>query len=290
MGSDTPIAEVGIIGGSGLYRLGTLEGARTVEVTTPFGAPSGPVTVGELGGRRVAFLPRHGVGHRLGPAQIPARANIHALRGLGVTQVVAVSAVGSLSEKLAPGDLVVPDQVVDRTHGRPSSFFGDGLVVHVGLADPFCSRLRPLLADAAREGDATVHDTATYLCMEGPAFSTRAESRLHRSWGLDIVGMTAMPEAKLAREAELCYVSLALVTDYDCWYEGHDDVSAGLVADVMRRNVAAAGAVLERLAPRLEPTDCSCRHALDGAVLTDPAVVPEEVRDRVRLLLGDRLG
>ena len=267
-----------------------LDDPRSLTVTTPYGEPSGPITVGELAGRRVAFVPRHGVGHRLTPAEVPARANIYALRQLGVRDVVAVSAVGSLAEKIAPGDLVVPDQVVDRTHGRPASFFGAGLVVHVAMADPFCRRLREPLLAAARQSTATVHDSVGYLCMEGPQFSTRAESELHRAWGLGVVGMTAMPEAKLAREAELCYASLALVTDYDCWYDGHEEVSAGLVAEVMRRNVATAVTVLERLVPLLErEADCSCRHALDGAVLTDPAVITAETRSRVGLLLGDRL-
>jgi 5'-methylthioadenosine phosphorylase len=290
-GSDSPAADIGIIGGSGLYRLEMFEGARTVEVSTPFGRPSGPVTVGEVGGRRVAFLPRHGVGHHIDPSHLPSQANIYALRSLGVREVVAVSAVGSLAEKLVPGDLVVPDQIVDRTRGgRPASFFGDGIVVHVGLADPFCDRLRGLVLTAGRLGDATVHDSATYLCMEGPQFSTRAASELHRSWGLGIVGMTAMPEAALAREAEVCYASLALVTDYDCWYEGHESVTADLVADVMRRNVAAAGEVLARLVPQLDGgAGCPCQHALDGAVMTDPAVITAEVRARVGLLLGDRI-
>jgi 5'-methylthioadenosine phosphorylase len=283
-------AEIGVIGGSGLYQLGMLTDPQTIEISTPYGSPSGPITIGELAGRRVAFLPRHGVGHRLGPSQLPARANIYALRRLGVREVVAVSAVGSLSEKIAPGDLVVPDQIVDRTHGlRPASFFGDGLVVHVGMADPFCPRLREPLLTAARQGEATVHDSVTYLCMEGPQFSTRAESELHRSWGLGIVGMTALPEAKLAREAELCYVSLALVTDYDCWHDRHEDVTATLVAEVMSRNVAAAGAVLERLVPRLDGGEgCPCQHALEGAVLTDPAVVTPEVRAKVALFLSGR--
>jgi 5'-methylthioadenosine phosphorylase len=289
-GSDSTTADIGIIGGSGFYSLAMLDGGRTIEVATPFGQPSGPVTVRELAGRRVAFLPRHGVGHRLDPSHLPSRANIYALRSLGVREVVAVSAVGSLAEKIAPGDLVVPDQIVDRTGGgRPASFFGEGLVVHVGLADPFCGRLRALLLDAAQSGPATVHDSVTYLCMEGPRFSTRAESELHRSWGLGVVGMTAIPEAALAREAELCYASLALVTDYDCWYQGHESVTADLVAEVMRRNVAGAGEVLAQLVPRLNGgAGCPCQHALDGAVMTDPAVITAEVWAQVGLFLRGR--
>ncbi|MBX7265778.1 S-methyl-5'-thioadenosine phosphorylase [Micromonospora sp. Llam7] len=288
--SQDSTAEIGIIGGSGLYQLDMLDDPELIMPTTPFGEPSGPITVGALAGRRVAFLPRHGVGHRLMPSEIPVLANLYALRALGVRQVFAVSAVGSLSEKYAPGDLVVPDQIVDRTRGkRPTSFFGSGLVAHVAMADPFCDRLRgDLLAAAAAVGQVNVADGGTYCCIEGPRFSTRAESELYRSWGMGIIGMTAVPEAGLAREATLCYANLCLVTDYDCWHESEDSVTAELVADTMRRNVEAAGRVLrEALAIVEVAADCDCRHALAGAVLTDPAQVMPELRARLGLLLGD---
>jgi 5'-methylthioadenosine phosphorylase len=292
MGTPQPRAAVGVIGGSGLYRLGALTDTETVDISTPFGDPSAPLVIGTLAGTRVAFVPRHGLGHRLTPSEIPARANLYALKSLGVRQVVAVSAVGSLAEKYAPGDLVVPEQIVDRTKGlRPASFFDRGLVAHVAMADPFCGQLRRDLLDAAGGVGATVHDGSTYLCIEGPQFSTRAESELYRAWGMGIIGMTAVPEAALAREAELCYATLALVTDYDCWHEAEESVSASLVAETMARNIAAAGAVLQRLVVAIDPLrDCECHHCLDGAMLTDASAVTPEVRRRLGLLLGDRLG
>jgi 5'-methylthioadenosine phosphorylase len=286
-------AEIGIIGGSGLYDLEVLEGREEIRVATPYGDPSDSLVVGMVAGRRVAFVPRHGRGHGLAPAEIPVRANIYALKLLGVGRVVSVSAVGSLREDFAPGHLVVPDQLVDRTRGdRPSSFFGDGLVVHVPFAEPYCERLRRRLADAARRvGRTTVHDAGTYCCMEGPQFSTRAESELHRRLGMDLIGMTALPEAKLAREAELCYAALALVTDYDCWYPEHESVTADMVAEVMRRNTAAAQdsivALVESLA---EDRDCPCDSVLAHAILTDREAVPEAVRERTKLLVGKYLG
>jgi 5'-methylthioadenosine phosphorylase len=282
-------AEIGIIGGSGLYHLSSLTDVTTVEVSTPYGDPSDTLVLGTLAGRRVAFIPRHGAGHRLAPAEIPARANIYALKKLGVRQVVSVSAVGSLREDVAPGDLLVPDQIVDRTSGlRRSSFFGDGLVVHVPFADPYCDSLRRSLVDAARGAtEATVHDGGTYCCMEGPQFSTKAESALHRSWGMDVIGMTAVPEAKLAREAEMCYAGLVLVTDYDCWYPEHGSVTADMVSEMMRRNGAAARSTLTRLAETLPPEPkCACQEALANAIITDRAAVPAAVRERVRLLAG----
>ncbi|GAA4185863.1 S-methyl-5'-thioadenosine phosphorylase [Streptosporangium oxazolinicum] len=273
---------IGVIGGSGLYDLPGLTAVEEVRLGSPYGEPSGPLMAGTLAGRRVVFLSRHGRGHTLSPAEVPARANIHALKSVGVRQIVSVSAVGSLREELAPGDVVVPDQIVDRTRGtRASTFFGGGVVAHVSFADPFCARLRPLLAEAARSAGARTHDTGTYCCVEGPQFSTRAESDLYRSWGMDVIGMTALPEAKLAREAELCYVGLALVTDYDCWRR--DDpgtVSAHAVADVMRRNVDLAREAVVRLVERL-PDDftCPCQEALGDAVMTGPEVaVPGHAR------------
>jgi 5'-methylthioadenosine phosphorylase len=285
-------AEIGVIGGSGLYDLDALADPRQIRVVTPYGDPSDALVVGTLSGRTVAFLPRHGRHHRIAPSQVPARANIYALKSLGVRQVVSVSAVGSLRADYAPGDLVIPDQIVDRTREvRASTFFDDGVVVHVPLADPYCGLVRELLATAARgSGSVTVHETGAYCCIEGPQFSTRAESELYRSWGLDIIGMTALPEAKLAREAELCYAGLALVTDYDCWRTGFAGVSAAAVAEVMRSNNAAAAATLAALAPELPgDAECACHAALADAVITPVDTIPEAVRQRMQLLLGKYL-
>ena len=278
--------ELGVIGGSGLYGLAGLANQREVDLSTPYGKPSDPIVVGELAGRRVAFLARHGRGHRITPSEVPAVANIYALKSLGVTEIVSVSAVGSLREELRPGDFVLPDQLVDRTNGiRRYSFFGDGVVAHVPLGDPYCARLRAALLDVAG-GTARVHDGGTYICIEGPQFSTRAESELYRAWGMDIIGMTASPEAKLAREAGICLVNLALVTDYDCWREATEAVTAEMVAAVMARNVATAKVVIESFAKRVSPAvSCGCRTAVTNAVLTDPAVVPVPARERLRLFL-----
>jgi 5'-methylthioadenosine phosphorylase len=274
---------IGVIGGSGLYDLDMLEDVEVITVDTPYGSPSDSITLGVLGGTRLAFLPRHGQGHRLSPSEVPARANLYALCELGIRHVFAVSAVGGLAERYAPGTLVVPDQIVDRTKGlRPATFFGGGLVAHVSMADPFCRRLREHLVAAAKSaGHDDVIDGATYCCIEGPQFSTRAESHLYRSWGLDIIGMTAVPEAALAREAQLCYAGLALVTDYDCWHESEETVTADLVAQTMRRNIRAAREVLQEAVATLDAVnDCECRHALAGAVLTDPALVHPDRKGR----------
>ncbi|MFD0856519.1 S-methyl-5'-thioadenosine phosphorylase [Actinomadura adrarensis] len=292
--TDTVRADVGIIGGSGLYKLDALTEVREARVLTPYGDPSDPFVVGELAGLTVAFLPRHGRNHRLAPSQVPARANIWAFKSIGVRQIISVSAVGSLREDYAPGDLVTPDQIVDRTRGsRDSTFFDDHIVVHVPFAAPYCERLRPALADAARRSTAAkIHGAGTYCCMEGPQFSTRAESNLYRSWGLDIIGMTALPEAKLAREAELCYAGLALVTDYDCWRvaEGYEDVSADAVAEVMRRNGAAAKATLVALLESAQPdVECACHSALANAIITPPDTIPSPIRARNKLLVGKYL-
>lgn len=285
-------AEVGIIGGSGLYELPELENVEAVRVETPFGAPSDALVIGRLSGRSVAFVPRHGRGHRFSPAEIPVQANIYALKALGVRQVISVSAVGSLREEYEPGNLVIPDQIVDWTKGdRPRSFFGDGLVVHPSVADPYCGRLRDALIEAARSAtDATVHDNGAYICIEGPQFSTRAESELYRSLNMDLIGMTAVPEATLAREAELCYAALALVTDYDCWRSGVQAVDADLVTVVMSRNADAAKKAIVRLVEKL-PADpgCGCQEALAHAIITDRAAVPPAVRDRLGPLIGGYL-
>ncbi len=278
---------IAVMGGSGLYHMPDLTETETRVIETPFGSPSDAVTIGTLAGRRVAFLPRHGVGHRIPPTLVPARANFYALKSLGVQFVLSVSAVGSLREEIAPLHLVVPDQIVDRTTSRPRTFFDQaGLVGHVSLADPFCASLRALLIDAARAAGGTVHAGGTYLCIEGPRFSTKAESRLYRQWGLDIIGMTAMPEAQLAREAEMCYAILALATDYDVWHESAEAVSVELVVQNLMRNVATAQEVIRRVVPRIDLDGRDpCNTALNGALMTDPASVPDAVRQRLGILV-----
>ena len=282
-------ASVGVIGGTGLYNMHGLTDVEEVTMTTPFGAPSGPIVVGNYLGVGVAFVARHGEGHRLSPTEVPVRANVYALKALGVERVVSVSAVGSLKEEMAPQDMVVPDQLIDRTRGRVSSFFGDGIVAHVSFAEPFCPSIRAMLVEACREAEAMVHDGGTYVVMEGPAFSTIAESEMYRSWGASVIGMTALPEAKLAREAELCYGTLACVTDYDVWHPYHDAVTVEVVLRHLHNNVATAQQVLGRVVPRLSGArDCACSRALDTAVVTAPDVRPEGAKRRLKLLLGDR--
>lgn len=267
---------LGVIGGSGVYQIDGLEGASWVKVRTPWGKPSDEVLVGRLGGMAVAFLPRHGRGHVHDPATVPYRANIDALKRLGCTDVVAVSAVGSLREDFKPGDFVLVDQFIDRTRSRPMSFFGPGCVAHVSLADPTCPRLSSLAAEAARAEGLTVHEGATYIAMEGPQFSTRAESRLYRSWGADVIGMTGMSEARLAREAELCYASIAMVTDYDCWHEGHGAVDVAQVIAVVQANAAAARGLVARLPGLLDPDRASCPHGCDRALAHAIMTAPDK--------------
>ncbi len=280
-------ARVGVFGGTGLYQMEGLSNVRQVTVNTPFGPPSDAITIGELEGVSVAFLPRHGVGHRILPSEIPVRANVWAMKALGVERLISVSAVGSLQEQIAPLDMVVPDQLIDRTKGRPATFFGEGLVAHVALADPFCPELSELLADAADDTEANVHRGGTYLVMEGPAFSTRAESALYRSWGASIIGMTALPEAKLAREAELCFAVLATATDYDSWHEGHEDVSVEMVMDNLARNVAESRKALARLLPRIGARkNCTCGDALASALVTAKDLVPPQTLERLRPIIG----
>ncbi len=285
--STQPQARVGVFGGTGLYQMEGLADVRQVSVDTPFGPPSDAITIGTLDGVSVAFLPRHGVGHRILPSEIPVRANVWAMKALGVERLVSVSAVGSLQEEIAPLDMVVPDQLIDRTKGRPATFFGEGLVAHVALADPFCPDLSDLLATAADDTEATVHRGGTYLVMEGPAFSTRAESALYRSWGASIIGMTALPEAKLAREAELCYAVLATATDYDSWHEGHEDVSVEMVMANLQRTVTASRKALARLLPRIGARKrCSCGEALASALVTAKELVPPQTLERLRPIIG----
>jgi len=286
-----PRAVLGIIGGSGLYDLPGLTGVRREKVRTPFGDPSDEIVVGRLGEEEVAFVARHGAGHRLTPSEVPYRANLHALKQLGAMRVVSVSAVGSMKEAIAPGHLVLPKQYIDRTVGRPRTFFGDGIVAHVAFADPVCPQLHEHLNGACFAAGATAHPDGTYLCIEGPQFSTRAESQLYRSWGIDVIGMTAMPEARLAREAELCYATVALATDYDCWHPAHDAVTVTQVIETMHKNVATAREVIRNAVlglGRIRERTCSCGHALDSAVLTAPARISSSARERLALLLGDR--
>jgi 5'-methylthioadenosine phosphorylase len=281
---------IGVIGGSGLYELEGLEDVRKVRLDTPFGAPSDEYVVGRLGSARLVFLPRHGRGHRLAPHEINFRANVHGMKQLGVEWLLSVSAVGSMREGIRPGDLVVVDQFVDHTRQRASSFFTDGAVGHVSLADPICGALASSLADAATATGATVHRGGTYLVIEGPQFSSRAESRLFRQWGVDVIGMTNMPEAKLAREAEICYATLALSTDYDCWHESEEDVSVEHVLAVVRQNVARAREVLRGLVPRIAgPRACACATAARHALMTDRAQLPADARQRLGLILGKYL-
>ena len=279
-------AAIGVIGGSGLYELEGLTDVRWRRVRTPFGDPSDEYCTGTYEGRRVIFLPRHGRGHRLTPTELNFRANIWGLKSLGAEWVISVSAVGSMKETIHPLDLVVPAQFYDATRRRVASFFGDGIVAHVGMADPVCPTLAAALEKAARATGATVHRGGTYICIEGPQFSTKAESRIYRSWGVDVIGMTNMPEAKLAREAELCYATLALATDYDVWHETHEAVTVEAVIQNLLKNVATAKDVLRRVIPAIvPPRRCPCPSLLANAVITAPDVVPPATRKKLALFL-----
>lgn len=280
-------ARIGVIGGSGLYEMEGLHQVQEIEVDTPFGKPSDKIVVGTLEGRRMAFLPRHGRGHRLSPTHLPVRANIYALKSLGVEWLISVSAVGSLRKEIAPLDLAVPDQIIDRTRSRVNSFFGEGIVVHAAFADPFCPVLSSLLYLGAEGVGAKVHKGGTYVAMEGPLFSTRAESDLYRSWGASVIGMTALPEAKLAREAEICYAILACITDYDCWHPGHASVTIEMVIKNLLHNVATAKKVLRKVVPAIpERRDCACATALKDAIITAPDLIPASVKSELGLLIG----
>lgn len=280
-------AAIGIIGGSGLYELPGLTDVRWRSVRTPFGDPSDEYCCGRLDGRRVIFLPRHGRDHRLMPSELNFRANIWGLKSLGAEWIVSVSAVGSMRDDVQPLDLVIPDQFMDLTRRRTSSFFGDGIVAHVGMADPVCAALAGAVEEAARQTSATVHRGGTYVCIEGPQFSTRAESRVYRSWGVDVIGMTNMPEAKLAREAELCYATLALVTDFDVWHETQEAVTVEAVVANLQKNVATAKEVLRRVVPAVPAARaCPCPSLLQSAVITNPKSFPLPARRRLDLLIG----
>jgi 5'-methylthioadenosine phosphorylase len=275
-----------VIGGSGLYEMPGLHDTRSLSLDTPFGKPSAPIVVGTLEGQQVAFLARHGIGHAISPSEINYRANIYALKMLGVERVVAVSASGSLREDFAPGHIVIPDQLFDFTRGRKRTFFGDGLVVHIGSADPFCDHLSQMAFQAVQTTEAEVHLGGSFITIEGPRFSTRAESNIFRGWGISLIGMTTSPEAFLAREAELCYAVIAHVTDYDVWHVSEDPVSVEMVIRILNRNTSTAQAALRNLVQRLDADrDCECGHALQDALITDPAAIPEETRNRLALLV-----
>ena len=280
-------AEIGIIGGSGLYAMPGLSGVHEERVSTPFGDPSDAFVLGELEGRKVAFLARHGRGHRILPSELNFRANIYGFKKLGVEQIVSVSAVGSLKEEHKPGNFVVPDQFIDRTFLRISTFFGDGIVGHVAFGDPVCATVAKAIFDACTTEGVEAKPRGTYVCMEGPQFSTRAESNLYRSWGADVIGMTNLQEAKLAREAEVCYATAAMVTDYDCWREGHDDVTIDQIVKVMNQNAANACRVVKAAVAALpRERTCACASALQYALLTAPDAIAPAARERLDLLLG----
>ncbi|MBV8114204.1 MAG: S-methyl-5'-thioadenosine phosphorylase [Silvibacterium sp.] len=282
--------EIGIIGGSGLYAMPGLTSVREVKVETPFGEPSDAFVLGELEGRKVAFLARHGRGHRLLPSELNFRANIYAMKKLGVERILSVSAVGSLKEEHKPTDFVIPDQFIDRTVRRVSTFFGDGIVAHVAFGDPVCGVVARTLAKVCKAEDVVGKAGGTYVCMEGPQFSTRAESNLYRSWGADVIGMTNLQEAKLAREAEICYATVAMVTDYDCWHDGHDSVTVEQIVQVLHQNAANACKVVKAAVAALpSERNCGCASALKHAILTSPDAIPEAAKEKLELLIGKYL-
>jgi 5'-methylthioadenosine phosphorylase len=283
---------IGVIGGSGLYKMPQLEDVSEREVSTPFGPPSGPITVGRLNGVRVAFVPRHGPGHIYLPSEVPYRANIYALKSLGVEYVIAVSACGSLREDYAPGEIVIPDQLFDFTKGkRPYSFFGDGLAAHISIEEPFCADLAGMVSKSVKDAGGTVHDGGAYITIEGPRFSTKAESNVFRSWGMSIIGMTSSPEAFLAREAEMCYAVMAHVTDYDVWHETEEAVTVDQVIKTLQANVELARDALQRLVTRLagHDPDCTCRDALRLAIITGRKAIAPGTAEKLDLLVGKYL-
>jgi len=283
-------ASIGVIGGSGLYEIEGLTDIEEVDLSTPFGKPSDTMVVGTLQGKQVAFLPRHGRGHRILPTELNARANVYALKSLGVERIISVSACGSMKEHIAPSDIVIPDQIIDRTKGRESTFFGNGLVVHVSFAEPFCPELSDVLHRAAKKAGARVHKGGTYVCIEGPRFSTKAESKMHRLWDVDIIGMTAIPEAVLAREAEICYATIAMSTDYDVWHETEEPVTADMVVQTLLGNAETAKNILREAIPLIGPDrDCECASALSVAIQTARDRIPGRVKRELGLLLDKYL-
>jgi len=285
-----PQAEIGIIGGSGLYSMPGLTAVHEERVSTPFGDPSDAFVLGDLEGRKVAFLARHGRGHRLLPSELNFRANLYAFKKLGVTRILSMSAVGSLKEEHKPGDFVIPDQFIDRTFLRISTFFGDGIVAHVAFGDPACTTVAETFTAACKSEAISVKSGGTYVCMEGPQFSTRAESNLYRSWGADVIGMTNLQEAKLAREAEICYATAAMVTDYDCWHPGHDEVTVEQIVAVLNQNASNACRVIKAaVAAMPAERKCGCASAMQYAILTAPDAIPAATRDKLDLLIGKYL-
>ncbi|MDD5289321.1 MAG: S-methyl-5'-thioadenosine phosphorylase [Dehalococcoidales bacterium] len=281
-----PQAKIAVIGGTGLENIDGLTDIEQVDLDTPFGKPSDVITIGKLDGVGIAFLPRHGRGHFISPTELPSRANIYALKSLGVQQIIAVCSCGSFKQEYAPGHLLIPDQLIDRTRNRISTFFTDGIVAHIGFAQPFCRELNQILYEAAREAGATVHHKGTYVCMEGPAFSTRAESKLYRSWGADVIGMTALPEAKLAREAEICYAVIACVTDYDSWWEPGKPVDVETIIKTMQTNIDTSKRIIKLAVKKIpQARDCNCADALAGAIVTAPEKIPAVQRKKLGLLI-----
>jgi 5'-methylthioadenosine phosphorylase len=284
---DTPV--LGVIGGSGLYQMSGLQNTEVVDVDTPFGSPSAPVVIGTISGKRVAFLARHGIGHHLTPSEVNYRANIYAMKKLGVRKVVSISACGSLREDYAPGQIVVPDQIFDFTRGRQRSFFGEGLVAHVGVADPLCADLSKQVQAAVQRAGGTAHLGGTLITIEGPRFSTKAESNVFRQWGMSIIGMTASPEVFLAREAELCFAIMAHVTDYDVWHITEEPVSVEVVIRTLMQNTQVAQQAIQSLVESLPDEDCACQHALRDAIITARDRIPVEARRKLALLVGKYL-
>ena len=282
-----PQARIGVIGGSGLYEIEGMTDVQEVNLTTPFGKPSDSIVVGKLGGVGIAFLPRHGKGHRILPTELPSRSNIYALKSLGVEHIIAINSAGSFKKEIKPGELLIPDQLIDRTLGRVNSFFGEGIVAHIPFAEPFCPDLSKILYDSAKDAGAEVHPKGTMVVMEGPAFSTRAESRLYRSWGADIIGMTALPEAKLAREAEICYAVIGCITDYDSWWEPGKPVTVDIILDTMRKNIETSKKIIRMAVSRIPETrDCACARALETAIVTAPALIPAETKKKLAVIIG----
>lgn len=282
---------IGVIGGSGLYQMEGLEEIEKRQVSTPFGLPSDDIVIGSLGGKKVAFLPRHKRGHCLMPAEVNSRANIYALKSLGVERIIGVSAVGSLKEEIKPLDIVIPDQLFDRTKStRQHTFLGEGIVGHISFADPYCPQLSKLFFDVGKASGYSIHQRGTYICIEGPQFSTRAESNIYRQWGCDIIGMTNLPEAKLAREAEICYATLALVTDYDVWHVAEEDVTIEMVINNLMKNVEYAKNIIKGVLSQISDTrQCSCASALKDSIITKPELIPQNTKEKLKLLIGEYL-
>ncbi len=285
-----PEAKIGVIGGSGLYDIEGMTDIEEVNVDTPFGKPSDTIVIGRLGGVKAAFLPRHGRGHRIPPTDVPMRANIYALKSLGVEHIIGINSVGSLKEEHKPGDLLIPDQLIDRTQSRVNTFFRESIVAHIPFSGPFCPVLSQVVYKSAQTAGASVHKGGTYVVMEGPAFSTKAESFLYRSWGADAIGMTALPEAKLAREAEICYAIIACVTDYDCWHERHEPVTAKMILSVQHQNINTAKQIIRLALGKIpENRNCGCVNALSTSIVTAADKIPEEQKKKLNLLIGKYL-